>query len=37
LRKDLDAHLRVVHRGCAGAQKRARLAAMVAAAEARNW
>jgi hypothetical protein len=30
-------HLRVAHGGYAGAQKRARSAAMVAAAEARNW
>jgi hypothetical protein len=33
----LEAHLRAVRGGCAGAQKRARFAAMVAAAEARNW
>jgi hypothetical protein len=30
-------HLRVAHGGCAGAQKGARFAAIVAAAEARNW
>jgi hypothetical protein len=33
----LDAHLRGAHGGCAGAQQGARFAAMVAAAEARNW
>jgi hypothetical protein len=37
LRKSLDAHLRIAHGGCAGALRCARLAAMVAAAEARNW
>jgi hypothetical protein len=37
LRKSLDAHLRLVHEGCAGVQRRARFATMVAAAEARNW
>jgi hypothetical protein len=30
----LDAHLRLAHGGCAGAQ---RCATMVAATEARNW
>jgi hypothetical protein len=34
--KSLDTHLRVTRGGCAGAQKRARIAAMVAAEEARN-
>jgi hypothetical protein len=37
LRKMLDAHLWLAHGGCAGAQRRARFAAMVAATEARNW
>jgi hypothetical protein len=37
LRKSLDAHLRFAHRGCAGAQRGAKVAAMVAVAEARNW
>jgi hypothetical protein len=37
VRKGLDAHLRVAHGGCAGAQKCARYAAMVAVVEARNW
>jgi hypothetical protein len=32
----LDAHLRLAHGGCAGAQKCARFATMVAAAEARK-
>jgi hypothetical protein len=36
LRKGLDAHLRVAHGGCAGAQRRARFATMVVAAVARN-
>jgi hypothetical protein len=35
--KGLDTHLRVAHGSCVGAQKRARSAAMVAVAEARNW
>jgi hypothetical protein len=34
--KALDAHLRVMRGGCAGAQKHMRIAAMVAAEEARN-
>jgi hypothetical protein len=33
----LDAHLRLAHGGCAGAQRRARIATMVAAPEVRNW
>jgi hypothetical protein len=33
----LDAHLRLVHGGCAGAQRCAGYATMVAAVEARNW
>jgi hypothetical protein len=37
LRKSLDVHLRLAHGGCAGAQRCARFATMVAAAEARNW
>jgi hypothetical protein len=37
LRKMLDANLRLAHRGCAGVQRCARFATMVAAAEARNW
>jgi hypothetical protein len=37
LRKMLDTHLRLAHGGCVGAQRRARFATMVAAAEARNW
>jgi hypothetical protein len=37
LRKVLDAHLRLAHRGYAGAQRGAKFAAMVAAVEARNW
>jgi hypothetical protein len=37
LRKMLHAHLRLAHGGCAEAQKGARCATMVAAAEARNW
>jgi hypothetical protein len=37
LRKGLDAHLRVGNEGYAEAQKHARFATMVAAAEARNW
>jgi hypothetical protein len=37
LRKSLDAYLRIAHGGCAGAQRRARLTAMVVAAELRNW
>jgi hypothetical protein len=35
LRKKLDAHLRLAHGGCAGAQKCAGCATMAAAAEAR--
>jgi hypothetical protein len=30
-------HLRVTCGGCVGAQKRTRIAAMMAAEEARNW
>jgi hypothetical protein len=37
LRKMLHAHLRLAHGGYAEAQKGARCATMVAAAEARNW
>jgi hypothetical protein len=38
LRKSLDVHLQVAHGGCAGAQRGARFAATVAAAEeARSW
>jgi hypothetical protein len=37
LRKILDVHLRLVHGGCAGAQRCVWCAIMVAAAEARNW
>jgi hypothetical protein len=37
LRKVLDAHLRLEHRGYAGAQKGAEFIAMAAAEEARNW
>jgi hypothetical protein len=37
LRKMLDVHLRIAHGGCAGAQRCTGCAAMVAAAEARNW
>jgi hypothetical protein len=37
LRKMLDAHLRLAHRGYAGAQRCAGCATMVEAAEARNW
>jgi hypothetical protein len=33
----LDAHLRLAHGGCAGAQRCAGCATMVAAAEARKW
>jgi hypothetical protein len=33
----LDAHLRLAHGGCAGVQRRARFATMVATTEARNW
>jgi hypothetical protein len=33
----LDAHLRLAHRGCAGAQRCAGYATMEAAVEARNW
>jgi hypothetical protein len=36
-RKSLDAHLQVAHGGCAGVQRGARFAAMVAATEARSW
>jgi hypothetical protein len=37
LRQMLHAHLRFAHRGCAGGQKCAEVATMVAAAEAMNW
>jgi hypothetical protein len=37
LRKSLHAHPQAAHGGCAGAQRGARFAAMVAAAEARSW
>jgi hypothetical protein len=37
LRKVLDVHLRLEHKGYAGAQKGAEFAAMAAAEEARNW
>jgi hypothetical protein len=33
----LDAHLRLVHGGYAGAQRGAKFVGMVAAEEARNW
>jgi hypothetical protein len=35
--KVLDVHLRLAHGGYAGAQRSTQIAAMVAAAEARNW
>jgi hypothetical protein len=37
LRTSLDAHRWLAHGGCAGVQRCARIATMVAAAEARNW
>jgi hypothetical protein len=37
LRAGLEVHLQAVRGGCAGAQKHARFATMVAAAKARNW
>jgi hypothetical protein len=37
LRTSLDVHRWLAHGGCAGVQRRARFATMVAAAEARNW
>jgi hypothetical protein len=37
LRLMLHTHLRSVHGGSAGGQRRAEIAAMVAAAEAINW
>jgi ribonuclease I len=36
MRTSLDAHLWLVHGGCEGAQRCAKFATMVAAAEARN-
>jgi hypothetical protein len=36
LRTSLDAHRRLAHGGCAGVQRCARIATMVAATEARN-
>jgi hypothetical protein len=37
LRKVLDAHLRLAHGGCIGAQRCAGFATMAVATEARNW
>jgi hypothetical protein len=37
LSKMLDAHLRLAHRGCTGAQRCTGFATMVAVVEARNW